>query len=140
MSFIRVSATTYQEVLECLKNQKKIQAIKKVRTDVKCGLREAKEAVERLAHESGINPSYPGAAKTGSKIVCGPIIRKMVLNFGHGDIELDIEGMQLKALMDMQVIGLDACRDILDLVDTLQAFSDGKRIGVLEESEDGEEV
>jgi len=45
--------------------------------------------------------------------------------------------MQMRALVEMSAIGLDACADILDLVNTLKAFSDGKRIGVLEEDDDG---
>ena len=141
MSFIRISAKVYSDLLDHLRDNRKIQAIKAFRNESGCGLREAKLAVERLAHESGIRESnYPHSVKEGLKIICGPIIKKMVVNYGQGDMEIDIEGMQLRALIDMQVIGLDACRDILDLVDTLQAFSDGKKIGVLQDEKEQEEV
>ena len=116
MSFIRINATTYNKVLDCLRDNRKIEAIKTLRNESGSGLKEAKMAVERLAHESGIRESnYPHSVKEGLKVICGPIIKKMVVNYGQGDMEIDIEGMQLRALMDMQAIGLDACRDILDL-------------------------
>ena len=43
--------------------------------------------------------------------------------------------MQLKALMDMQTIGLDACADILDLVSALNAYENGEKIGVIDEDQ-----
>ena len=40
--------------------------------------------------------------------------------------------MQMKVLSKLQLIGLDACGELLDLVQALKAFSDGKKIGVIE--------
>ncbi|HIL98938.1 MAG TPA: hypothetical protein EYG51_23980 [Pseudomonadales bacterium] len=136
-SILRILANDFEEVVACLEAGHKIQAIKKLRnaTEPKCGLKEAKWAVERLACERGIARPSTTTHADAPRIVCGPVIRKMILNYGHGDIELDLEGMQLKALMDMQTIGLDACRDILNLVDVLAAFSEGKGIGVLANSD-----
>ena len=54
------------------------------------------------------------------------------VDFGDGDITVDLEEMQMKVLMDMPVIGLDAARDIIELVEALEAFSSGARIGVIE--------
>jgi len=42
--------------------------------------------------------------------------------------------MQMQGLMQMQKIGLEACGEILDLVDTLTAFANGRKIGVIDES------
>ena len=66
------------------------------------------------------------------KINVGPAIKKIIVDFGEGDITVDLEEMQMKVLMDMPVIGLDAARDIIELVETLEAFSAGARIGVVE--------
>ena len=140
MTFFRVNGTTYSNVVSSLKGRKKIQAIKDLRNDVGCGLKEAKLAVERLACELGIGDHPPESLTRGAKIICGPVIKSMVVDYGTGNVELDLEEMQLRALMEMQSIGLDACRDILTLVDTLTAFSEGKRIGILEDEEDEKEV
>jgi hypothetical protein len=141
MTFFRVHVTTYKSIVDNLREGKKIKAIKDLRKDVGCGLKESKLAVERLAHELGITHSLRHeSADHGVKIICGPVVKSMIVDYGTGPVELDIEGMQLRALMEMQTIGLDACRDILTLVDTLTAFSEGKMIGVLEDEDEEEEV
>ena len=132
---LKVKKTTYKQVLEYLDSSapKKIAAIKAVRADAKCGLREAKEAVEHLAFVKGFS-NHP--TKTDEyKIYTGPTIKKLVVDYGTGDIEVDVETMELRALMEMQTIGLDACVDILDLISVLKAFDEGKRVGVIEENE-----
>jgi len=137
MKIIRVSAPAFTAAIDALEGGKKIQAIKLVRTDAGTGLRETKEAVERLSFEKGFNTSYGASVRDDvARIVVGPIIKKVVLDYGHGPLEVDLEEMQLRALMDMQAIGLDACRDILDLVEALNAFSDGKRIVIVEDEDD----
>jgi hypothetical protein len=131
---LKIKRTTYNQLLVDLDNSapKKIAAIKAVRTDAKCGLREAKEAVEHLMHEKGFS-SYP-ANTAEHKIIVVPVIKRIIVDYGSGEIEVDIEGMQLKALMEMQTIGLDACADILDLVSALNAYENGEKIGVISES------
>ena len=128
--FMRVSAPAYTLILEHLQAGKKIAAIKALRAANQSGLKEAKEAIERLQDEQGTN-SYPHAAKAGAKIVVGPVIKKLTLDFGEGDIEVDLETMRLMTLMQMQKIGLDACGEILDLVAVLEAFASGQKIGVI---------
>ncbi|MBC8408824.1 MAG: hypothetical protein H8E12_08920 [Rhodobacteraceae bacterium] len=132
---LKVKKTTYLQILKDLdcSSPKKIAAIKAVRADAKCGLREAKEAVEHLMHEKGFS-SYP-ANTTEHRIITVPIIKKIIVDYGTGDIEVDIESMELKALVEMQVIGLDACADILDLVSALNAYENGEKIGVINEIE-----
>ena len=129
---VRVSTSSYQKLMNCLdsSNPKKIAAIKLIRAECSLGLKEAKDAIERFQHEN-FGGNYPHAAAVGLKIVTGPAIKKIIVDYGEGDIAVDLEEMQMKALMDMTVIGLDAARDIISLVETLEAFSDGSKIGVI---------
>ena len=125
--FFRLDSKVYNEVLDEIRAGKKIRAIKLYRVATDCGLKEAKYAVERIQHEKF------GGAPVGNhapKTIVGPVIKRLILDYGQGEVELDLEGMQLRALMDLQAIGLDACRDMLDLVDTLTAISDGRKITI----------
>ena len=108
----------------------KIAAIKLLRSETGCSLRDGKGSIERLMHEIGVH-QFPHAAKTAKAVTTAPRVKKVIVDLGDGDIEVDLEGLQLIALMRLQSIGLSACSDILDLVGVLKAFSDGKRIGVL---------
>ena len=125
--FFRLDSKVYNEVLEELKAGKKIRAIKLYRVATNSGLKEAKYAVERILHEKLGGPEvYSYAPKT----IVGPIIKRLILDYGQGEVELDLEAMQLRALMDLQTIGLDSCRDMLDLVDILSAISEGRKITI----------
>jgi ribosomal protein L5 len=130
---LKIKKTTYLQLIKDLdcSSPKKISAIKAVRIECNCGLKEAKDAVEHLMYEKGFS-SIP-ANTTEHKIVSSPIIKKIIVDYGTGDIEVDIESMQLRALMDMQVIGIDACADILDLVAVLNAYENGEKFGVINE-------
>ena len=108
----------------------KIAAIKLLRSETGCSLRDGKGSIERLMHEIGVH-QFPHAVKTAKAVTTAPRVKKVIVDLGDGDIEVDLEGLQLIALMRLQSIGLSACSDILDLVGVLKAFSDGKRIGVL---------
>jgi len=132
---LKIKKTTYNQLIKDLdcSSPKKIAAIKAVRNECKCGLREAKEAVEHFMHEEGFS-SYP-ANTSEHKIVTVPIIKKIIVDYGSGDIEVNIETMELRALMELQTIGIDACADILDLVTVLNAYESGKKVGVVDESE-----
>ena len=133
----------YLKILESIKHPggpKKIQAIKTLRTEAHTmgekgmGLREAKESVEYLMHKLNIG-NYPNLEHAAT-IVCGPRVKSMVVNFGEGDIEVDVEEMQLKVLSSLQTIGLESCGHILELVQAIKAFSDGHRIGIIKEDEE----
>ena len=129
----RVSALAYNKIMSDLGHSggpKKISAIKILRKETNAGLKEAKEAIEKIQHEE-FGGNYPHASSTARPVFAGPAIKKLIVDFGQGDIEVDLEEMQMKALMEMQIIGLDAARDILDLVEALEAYSSGKKIGVV---------
>jgi hypothetical protein len=138
MDVIIVSGEVYHEIRDHLSNEKKIAAIKRLRSALKgpdgkiYGLREAKEAVERMLHED-FGKHYPGAVKRGGRIMAGPIITEIVCDFGDGPITVDVEEMQLKALVQLETLGLEACGRMLELCQVIKAFADGKRVGVLED-------
>ena len=140
-SFV-VDASTYTKILADLKHGsgiKKISAIKRLRAACKdgdklAGLKDAKDAIEKLIHKLELG-HYPNLEHAKS-IICGPRVKKMTVDFGEGDVEVDLENMQLIALMQLQKIGLDACAEILDLVKVIQAFSNGWRIGIIDEATD----
>lgn len=137
MGSFHITSQIHQEILDRLSEGKKIAAIKALRTATQCALRPAKEAIERLEHER-FGKIYPSAARSGFRIYSGPKIKKLVLDYGQGEIEVDLDGMQMITLMEMQSTGLDICREMLDFVDLLKAYSSGKKIGLIEDkTEDG---
>jgi len=138
-----VGPKVYQEILNSLRDPtgpKKISAIKLLRREAAqhgptgMGLKEAKQSVERLMHELNLG-NYPGLSHAAT-IVCGPRVKSLIVNFGDGDVEVDVEAMQLKVLSSLQTIGLDSCGHILELVQAIKAFSDGHRIGIIKEDSD----
>ena len=116
-----------------LNQNKKIGAIKALRNGYgdgeRMGLKEAKQAIERYSVDHGYAPNTNYDVSGYPKIVVGPFIKRMIVDFGEGEVEVNLETMELKALMDMQAIGLDACADILDLVEGLKSFSYGMGFG-----------
>jgi hypothetical protein len=124
---LRVKRLTYRKIIKDLscESPKKISAIKAVRADTKCGLREAKEAVELLMYEKGYTHNK---IVTEHRLHVGPSIKRIIVDYGSGDIEVDIESMELKALCELQTIGIEACADILNLVSVLRAYENGSEI------------
>jgi hypothetical protein len=145
MQVVIIPAEAYKLVRGHLDADKKIAAIKALRLaaplDVNgktLGLREAKDAVERLAHEllpdrrrSGWSPAHDAM-----QILAGPIVKEILCDFGTGLVTVDVEGMQLKALSQLESIGLDACGRMLELCTVIKAFSEGKKIGIIEGEEE----
>ena len=125
---LRLSRERYHEVLNYLKTGKKIQAIKVVKSENGCGLKEAKLAIDRLQIErcGGKGVVSPEA----QSIICGPRILVVRLDYGDGPVELDVEAMELRALTELGCIGLDACTHMLDIVDVFKAINEGKKITI----------
>lgn len=111
----RVPAQVISEVNELIAGGLKIQAIKVVRDHARCGLLEAKAIVERL---QGIEPNGP-------QLIPHFEIKSITLIGAGGEVTVDLESMQLMGLMQLQTLGLDECRRILDLVDRIQAWQAG---------------
>ena len=137
---ITVSVDCLREVEKHIENNKKIAAIKALRRGWKdahdpdgkkgesLGLREAKDAVERIIDIRDGRAGIPNAPT----IVAGPAIREIVVDFGYGPLTVDIDSMELRALRDLDSLGLEHCGRILDLCKVIKAFSEGRRIGVLD--------
>jgi len=132
----RITSSLYREIIKNLENSKKIAAIKALRTATGAGLKDAKFAIERLDHEKCGGHYSSAVVREGHKIYVGPAIKKITLDYGQGDIIVDLEGMQMMTLMEMQETGLDVCREVLDFIGVLNAYSAGKTIGVIDEDID----
>jgi hypothetical protein len=139
MNFFCVTNKDFLKIKEDLLAGRKINAIKCLRRGVigvegAINLRDAKESVEKLQHEMGLG-RFPNAVVSATKIVAGPVVKRIVVDMGDGEIEVDIENMQLVALTQLQKIGLDACGHLLELVQAIKSFSEGERIGVIKNEE-----
>ena len=149
MGVIICTAEGVAEMRENILANKKIAAIKALRAAAtppegeKCiGLREAKQAVERYAYEIMGQQDYASAYSnnkgTALPIVAGPVVKEIIVDFGTGPVTVDVEAMELKALSQLESIGLEACGRMLELCQVIKAFSEGKRVGVIEEAKDGD--
>ena len=107
-----VSATTFKEIKAHRDAGKKIAAIKTLRSATKCGLKEAKLAIERWAGERHDGPLLSP---------CYDIV-DMTIRTPDGDVTVDLEGLQLTGLMSMNTMGLDTCRAVLSLHDAIQEW------------------
>jgi len=135
-NYLTITPTVYLQVVDHLKAGNKISAIKALRTGVapkRLGLADAKRAVEKLAHDRSISGIRGSDHPDAIAIVSGPRIVKVTLDYGDGPVDLDLENMEIKALSDMHVVGLDACADMLDMVDVFKAISEGREVRVVEE-------
>ena len=140
-NYLNVTPVLYRQVLNFLKDGRKINAIKALRegiadTNARVCLKEAKQAVEKLAHDKAIPDIRSADHPDAMIIVSGPRIIKMVLDYGDGPVELDLEGMQIKALSEMHAIGLDACADMLEMAEVFRAISAGEKVQVVKAAED----
>lgn len=117
-TYFRMPTQAIREVEELVRTNQRIQAIKLIRTHARCGLAEAKAAVERLE----------GRCPDGPKLLPFLEIKSMVITTGEGDLTVDLEGLQLMGLMNLEKLGLEECRRILDLVGAIEAWRDQGRV------------
>ena len=116
-TYFRMPTQAIREVEHLVYNGRRIEAIKLIRTHTGCGLAEAKAATERIE----------GRCPDGPKLLPFLEIKSMVINTGEGDVTVDLEGLQLMGLMNLERLGLEECRRILDLVGAIEAWRDGVR-------------
>ena len=81
------------------------------RSDI--SLMEAKDAVEDLMRKRGMETAFSSAPV--AVIVPFQPIRRIVCDFGEGDLELDVEGMSLRILTEMGSIPIEDITSLLDL-------------------------
>lgn len=129
MKTLLITPKEKEELDSFLDNKKKIAAIKYIRT-LKNGpksLKDAKHTVDNyIAERAG--PGFATDFSFGYKVVCAPVIKKIVCDFGRGDIEVDLESLEIRVLSELHVLGVDACGQILELVNALKDFSGSGRI------------
>jgi len=95
---------------------KKIQAIKLLRAETKCGLKEAKQAVEKK-----FQSSY-GHVTEAFDIKPLITVKSITVNFGEGDVSLSLEDLHMMTLVNMTQLGIDETRRILDLYDLVREW------------------
>lgn len=122
------------EISDLMDKNKKIAAIKCLRAakpDLR--LKELKNTVERFWDErNGRSPS-PTSLNEGYHLTMRPIIEKVTCNFEDVSMEVDIQTLQMKILSSLETIGLDACSEMLHVVDILNALNSGKKVQIVEE-------
>lgn len=144
MISIMLTATEWAGVNDCLAGGDRIQAIKIVRDAERhrkpstpnpllgstalrswtagIGLKEAKEAVELLMADRGMkqsdgSPCKPPSAPSARVMPFQPI-KRIICDFGEGEIEVDLEGMSLRILTGLN--GSMRIADVMSLVDLYQ--------------------
>ena len=121
---LRVSSEVMKQlrVLMDPANRRKIQAIKLLRSETRCGLKEAKNAVERkFQGPSGSQYSIPADTLDIQPLFS---IKSITINFGEGDVVVDLEEMHMMTLMNMNQIGLSEVRRILDLHELIKGWEE----------------
>jgi hypothetical protein len=115
MKTLPVSSETMLTIKQHVAAGQKINAIRALRADVGCGLRDAKYAVEHLMGEI--------TAETAG-VTIGPYfrIKSFQLECSDGVVEVDMEELKLKFLMELPEIGIDACGKLLELTEFVQKW------------------
>ena len=116
-----------------VKEDRKIQAIKACRLHGKIfppdntraqpdsvGLKEAKQAVE---HAYFNNQDHPRSITPCAVLSAGFKIKKLVVEVaGEGDVELDVEEMQMRFLQELKSLGLDQVQHLLELTEYIKVW------------------
>ena len=98
-------------------------------------LKDAKDAVERrewdlgLLHtdtnHGGTVGDRRGRPETGSLIVCHQPIKRIVCDFGEGEVEIDMDGLSLRALSGLNGgIKISDAVALIDLYSRIKAWDD----------------
>ena len=98
-------------------------------------LKDAKDAVERREWDLGLlhtDNNYGGTVgdrrgrpETGSMIICYQPIKRLVCDFGEGEVEIDMEGLSLRALSGLNgSIKISDAVALIDLYSRIKAWDD----------------
>lgn len=119
---LRVSSETLNQLYKFMEspNPQKIQAIKLLRSETACGLKEAKLAIEKR-----FQPNLPLHADA---LDIRPLIsiKSITVDFGEGNVELSLDDLQMMTLVNMNQLGLSEVRRVLDLHEILTRWEDPK--------------
>jgi len=144
---IKVNTSQLAVIDEHLRGGRKLDAIKALRTTdqppgtdqfgyrlpSRIGLKDAKEAVERREWELDIHAADPetgqvvrhGRTDGGSKIVQRQPIRRIICDFGDGEVELDMDGLSLRSMTGLNgSIGIDDALELIDLYKRIKDWDD----------------
>jgi len=114
---LRVSAEVMKKMDECMANSQKIQAIKTLRNETKCGLREAKQAVEKRYDDTG---KYDHTE--AYDIMPLMLIKGITVDTGEGEVTITLSEFHMLSLMKLEKIGIEECRRLIDLHDKLMLW------------------
>ena len=98
-------------------------------------LKDAKDAVERREWDLGLvhtDTNYGGTVgdrrgrpETGSVIICYQPIKRLVCDFGEGEVEIDMDGLSLRALTGLNGgIKISHAVALIDLYSRIKAWDD----------------
>ena len=98
-------------------------------------LKDAKDAVERREWDLGLlhtDTNYGGTVgdrrgrpETGSVIICYQPIKRLVCDFGEGEVEIDMDGLSLRALTGLNgSIKISDAVALIDLYSRIKAWDD----------------
>jgi len=128
-----VRPNTLNEIIDLMNNNRKIAAIKclrKAKPDLR--LKELKQTIERFWDERTGRGASLESLREGHQLTIRPVIEKVICNFEGSSMEVDIQTLQMKILTSLETIGLDACSEMLHVVDVLNALNAGKKVQVVE--------
>tara|TARA_R110000796_G_scaffold252539_1_gene387507 strand:- start:851 stop:1255 length:405 start_codon:yes stop_codon:yes gene_type:complete len=128
---ITLPQSVQQEVKRLCSEGNKIAAIKLVRNEGKAfppdhsrsdprsiGLKEAKHAVEHAYNPTFLQDTIPCAV-----FGAGFKVRKLIVEIaGEGDVELDIEEMQMRFLQELKTLGLPQVQHLLNLTEYIEEW------------------
>ena len=130
---IIVSAKGRQLISEAVDEGNKIKAIKAARAHGRLvppdpsstnpdrpGLRHAKNAIDHKYWPEALQGASPHTVIDG-----GYKIKKVIVEIaGEGDVELDIETLQMRFLQDLEALGLDEVQRLLELTEYIKKWQD----------------
>ena len=95
------------------------------------GLREAKEAVEYYMTSKGMMNAdgtvpWSGPGEPSGKLVPLQPIKRIVVDMGDGEIEVDMEGMSLRFLSTMTTLKLSDVQRLVDLWQRVKDWEDNR--------------
>ena len=137
MNFIKVSRSQLASIDNFLRQGLKIDAIKFIReTDrqppppgqsigfTSIGLKEAKDAAEQRWNALGMIPEIGLCATNNTRLTSTNPIKRIVVEMGDGEVELDMEGVSLKFLSGLTTVGLSEVAALCDLYKRIKDWED----------------
>ena len=84
------------------------------------GLKHAKNAVDHKYWPESLQGATPSAVLDG----CFRVKTVIVQIAGEGDVELDLEGLQMRFLQDLESLGLTEVQHLLELTEFIKKWQD----------------